>query len=290
MSHWFYISGTSILVALALNSSRAGVNFISRPLPVVQEMAANEGKLYFVYFSAKWSMVCTWMENNTYLDPSLSDYVNKHYIAVKLDIDDPYGQKCQEEFNIQQIPAILVFNPQGKLIARKDYSEGPETLTLWFRQQREQNPAQPASPAQITDAPVYPAARKSPDTSSSKGSLNRPALKPEVTGSATSSPDTNAPATSWSSPPHTSQQEVSSSFFTIQTGVFGDYSNALQEVRRQENILRQPVDIGSLQQANGKMMYRITLGSFRNREEAALFLQHLQGKSIQGFIRPLGNQ
>jgi len=289
MLNRFQISGTAILLALALNHSRADVNFISRPLPAVREMAAQEGKLYFVHFSAKWSMVCTWMETNTYLDPTLSEYVNRHYIAVKLDVDDQYGKKCQEEFNVQNIPAIIIFNAKGELIARKDYSEGPETLTAWFRQHREQN-STPAKPIeQPADAPAYPSAGKFSDTPASTGTLNRPALKPEITASTPATPAASFPTGNWSNPP-TPAPPYSGDQFTIQTGVFGDYSNALQEVRRQEALLQQTVAIGSMQQANGKMLYRITIGQFRQRQEAELFLQHLQGKSIQGFIRPLGNQ
>ncbi len=289
MTRWFQILGTFLLAFFFVSSLRADVNFISRPLPAVREMAAREGKLYFVHFSAKWSVVCSWMEKNTYVDRTLSDYVNQHYIAVKLDIDDPYGQKCQQEFEVHQIPAILVFNARGELIGRKEYSEGPETLTAWFRQHREQNPAQTQLEDPAVNAPAYPSAGKFAAANNTTGTLNRPALKPEVMHSSPQPiPPPTTPVGTWSSTVMPIAA-ASSALLTVQTGVFGDYSNALQEVRRQEAILRQTVEMGTMQQANGRMLYRITVGQFQHREEAELFLQHLQRKSIQGFIRPLGN-
>ena len=94
-------------------------------------MAAQEGKLYFAHFSAEWCMVCVWMEENTFTDPSLKQLVEDNYLAVKINFDEPNNQRYNEQFQIKALPTILIFNSQGVMLNKIQYSiEANELLRI----------------------------------------------------------------------------------------------------------------------------------------------------------------
>ncbi len=85
-------------------------------------MAAEEGKLYFAHFSAEWCMVCDWMEENTFTDPTLEAFVQDNYLPVRINFDEVQNQQYNDQFEITVLPTILVFNSQGILLDKIQYS------------------------------------------------------------------------------------------------------------------------------------------------------------------------
>ncbi len=274
--------------SLPLNYLRAEVQFVSRPLPVVKDMAAREGKLFFIHFTAQWCMPCRWMDENTFSDPALAGYVNANYIAVKMDIDEAYGLQCKEEFSVKILPTILVFNSLGELLDRREASLEPAFLLDVLQRHRQAQPSVTTYSAGL--APVYPQVPKSRAENIVPGALSRPALIPDE------APPVVQPvvvqAVSYQSAPVAQNQPESpghSIVFTVQTGVFGDYGNALNEVNRMENLLRRPVGLTAVAH-NGKTAYKITVGSFSSRQTAEDYLSYLRGRAISGFVRPANDQ
>jgi thiol-disulfide isomerase/thioredoxin len=278
-----------ILVAsLSVSALHAEVQFVNRPLSVVKEMASREGKLYFVHFTAQWCMPCRWMDENTFSDPAVSDYVQEHYLAVKMDIDDPYGLRIKEELGVKLLPTILVFNSKGELLERRESSIGAEPFLALLQQYNlpgHRSRTYPASGhgAHHTMPPIVPAA---PQETIVPGGLSRPALIPEE--APTRAQPVITPAVAYSSAPMASVQYMPGAEvpFTVQTGVFSDYSNALAEVNRLESLLRRPVSLTGVSQ-NGKTVYKITIGSFSSRQTAEDYNVYLKGKSIAGFVRAI---
>ncbi len=258
--------------SLALSHVRADVQFISRPLPVVKDMAAQEGKLYFVHFTARWCMPCRWMEENTFADPELAAYVQANYLAVRMDIDEPYGLRCKEDYDVKLLPTLLVFNARGELLGRQEASIDAGPLLELLRRYRQ---AEPVALATSTPAPVRPPA---------PGSLSRPPLLPDVQEQAEpvvwASPSKHtAPVADAEPAPREAGQP-----FTIQAGVFGDYQNAVSEAGRLESLLRRPVLLAAFTQ-NGKIIYKVTIGSFSSRQTAESYLQYLRGRGVTGFVK-----
>ena len=121
------ILGLVILISLnTLNASN--INFYQGTLATAKEKAAQEGKLYFVEFTASWCMPCRWMDETTFTDPHLSTYVNNNYVPVKVDIDNFDGYAYKQTYNVKVLPTILVFNSQGKLLARYAESLAPSKM------------------------------------------------------------------------------------------------------------------------------------------------------------------
>ena len=301
----------ALVWSLPLSFLQAEVQFVSRPLPVIKDMAARQGKLFFVHFTAQWCMPCRWMEENTFSDPDLARYVEANYIAVKMDIDNAYGLQCKDEYGVKVLPTILVFNAAGEILDRREASVAPELLLDLLQRHRR---AQPVTlPAHAAAAPDYPQAPKATMERLSPGTIYRPALLPDQPtapiqqpaaytgnsnfhtpgqpGPAIQQPAVITPVSYHSAPvahggPESGEGMV---VFTVQTGVFSDYGNALNEVTRLENLLRRPVNLVATPQ-QGKPLYKITVGSFSSRQTAENYAGYLRGRSIPGFVRTAGER
>ncbi len=285
MPRWTPLLTPVLAWSLALNALHAEVQFISRPLPVVKDMAARQGKLFFVHFTAQWCMPCRWMEEHTFTDPALARFVGEHYIAVKMDIDDTYGLKCKEEFAVHLLPTILVFNAQGEIIGRREASLDAGLLLDMLRQHRQQQPSVGMPAGGLPASPPYPQASATRTEHITPGAISRPALLPDDLPPL-AQPTVVALTSYGDMPPDPGSafQPDQGLPFTVQTGVFSDYGNALNEVNRLENLLRRPVNLTALMQ-NGKTVYKITVGSFSSRRTAEDYLNYLRSKDVSGFVR-----
>jgi thioredoxin 1 len=98
------------------------VSFFQGSLQSAKAKAAAEGKPFFVDFMATWCMPCRWMDETTYKNTKLANYISDNYLAVKIDIDDFDGFALKEEYEIKYLPSILVFSAKGKLLAQYEES------------------------------------------------------------------------------------------------------------------------------------------------------------------------
>lgn len=282
-----FIAWTAAL-ALFTVTLHAEIQFISKPLPLVKDMAARQGKLYFVHFTAQWCMPCRWMDENTFSDPALSDFVQQHYIAVKMDIDDAYGLKCKEEFTVQKLPTVLIFNSKGEVIDRHEASIDADDLLALLQQHSRTEAPRPMPVQARPENPAYPMAGKSSSAQVAPGQFSRPALIPDLpqeTAHEMIQPSVIQAASYSSSPTASVPTDAGlAQTFTIQAAVFGDYGNAVNEVNRLEGLLRRPVNLAASVQ-HDKTLYKITIGNFSSRQTADDYMRYLQTKSISGFVK-----
>jgi thioredoxin 1 len=177
------------------------VSFFQGSLQSAKAKAAAEGKPFFVDFMATWCMPCRWMDETTYKNTKLANYISDNYLAVKIDIDDFDGFALKEEYEIKYLPSILVFSAKGKLLAQYEESlpaakllsilkefEVPvsnesEVETPALKKEAANEMTQDPKPKRNTlqAAPTeytYPVLR--PDKDKEKMSLTRPVLKPNA--------------------------------------------------------------------------------------------------------------
>ncbi len=127
----FYLVGWFLVCTTLPNTLQANIPFLQKDLTEVRQMAAHEGKLYFAHFSAEWCMVCDWMEENTFTDPTLEAFVQDNYLPVRINFDEVQNQQYNDQFQIKVLPTILVFNSQGILLDKIQYSiEANELLRI----------------------------------------------------------------------------------------------------------------------------------------------------------------
>ncbi len=85
---------------------------------MAKEQAASESKLYFVDFDASYCATCRNMDQSTYMDPILAQYMDDNVVALRLDVQDFDGVMWSQQYDVEALPTMLVFNNKGKLVKR----------------------------------------------------------------------------------------------------------------------------------------------------------------------------
>jgi thiol-disulfide isomerase/thioredoxin len=114
------------LITLATNPEEAF--FHKGDFEQVKAKAAQEGKLFFVDFYADYCYACKLMDETTFVDEKLKAYVKDNYVPFKVHILDFDGINLKEQYNINVLPTILVFNSGGELVGRYESMLGPTRM------------------------------------------------------------------------------------------------------------------------------------------------------------------
>lgn len=105
---------------------------ISENLLFVKEKAKSQNLEYIVLFTADWCLPCKWMESTTLKDERVSALLKENYLLAKVDIDDFDGFAWKEYYNVGSLPTLLVFSPEGKLLARREESLSASQMIDWL--------------------------------------------------------------------------------------------------------------------------------------------------------------
>lgn len=114
------------LITLATNPDE--IFFHKGDFEQVKAKAAQEGKLFFVDFYADYCYACKLMDETTFVDEKLKAYVKDNYVPYKVHILDFDGINLKEQYNINVLPTILVFNSGGELVGRYESMLGPTRM------------------------------------------------------------------------------------------------------------------------------------------------------------------
>jgi len=114
-------------ILIAATYASKGLRFHTN-LSAAKQLAATEGKLYLVDFTAQWCLPCQWMEETTFSDNRVVNYMQENYVAVKIDIDDFDGFAWKQIYDIKALPSILIFNSKGELLEQYTGSHAPSGL------------------------------------------------------------------------------------------------------------------------------------------------------------------
>ncbi len=282
-----------LLVLITLPGLRlsASVLFVDAALSEIREMAAQEGKLYFAHFSADWCMPCQWMEQNTFQDPKLAHFVNQNYLAARLDVDHSEGQWYQSQFKVETLPTILIFSSQGVLLNRIEASmEAEEFLEVLENHNRPANRISVRPPQVLTvNIPVLDSPKASfvfsrpalvPERQEFLATANQPVFARQTTvTAAVEKPVHSYPA---SEPLAFTPRSVPK--YYIQTGVYTQYQNAVNQVHMLEKDFDQPVNLYT-HRISGKLMYFVTIGDFSSKTKAKNFLYFLLRNDVKGELK-----
>ena len=74
--------------------------------------------------------------------------------------------------------------------------------------------------------------------------------------------------------------------FGVQIGAFAEYGNVLIQTERLQRLFGQPVTV-SINELNGKTVYKIVVGVFDNRTAAANLQTQMRNRGVNGFVRNL---
>lgn len=108
---------TFIIILLYLPAITFGkVNFFQGSLNEAQRAAALEGKLYFIDFYAGYCLPCKLMDQTTFMDPDLGDYVKANCIPLKLNVDAFDAYEVRTKHEVKLLPTVMIFSSAGNLL------------------------------------------------------------------------------------------------------------------------------------------------------------------------------
>lgn len=324
MKYWLILTILIPIFSTSLFGAETSVEFMRGSLKSVQNKASQEGKLYFVDFTAKWCMPCRWMDQTTFSDPKLAKYVKENYLAVKVDIDDFDGFAYKEQYNVKMLPTIIIFNAKGEIVDRYSESLPPSRLIeILAKNDTKKNRIAPKvmdfGESKIISRPIADASpyMASNENNSFHNSTNNASSRNEIPHS----PVLNAPIlkipeeyTSTASYVEEVQEVVpefdyaeakpfipavesvglyrftvhkqAASGFSVQVGAYAEYGNVLNEVSRFQEMTDREIIVHIAE--NGiKTVYKVMLGNFQNREHAMNYVEELKSVGIESIVKNL---
>lgn len=74
--------------------------------------------------------------------------------------------------------------------------------------------------------------------------------------------------------------------FGVQIGAFAEYGNVLIQAEKLESLFDAPIVV-SINQLNGKTVYKIVVGAFSDKNDAKTLLNRVKDQGINGFVRAI---
>lgn len=111
-----------------------GVRFFQGSWQALLSEAQKQKRLIFVDFYTVWCGPCKMLERYTFSNPEVGDYVEKNYLAYRVDAEKGDGVRLADQYRIRAYPTIVFLDPQGNEIGRHvGYADAPTFLNILRR-------------------------------------------------------------------------------------------------------------------------------------------------------------
>lgn len=257
----FFIFVTMLLQdSFALNTS---IDFIQADHKTVTRLSTFESKHFFVNYSADWCATCEVMEETSNANPTLVDFINKKFIAVKANVDNAQGKLWQTQYGVTCLPTLIVFSPDGKEVARK---KGGITSSefLVFLQQFETLPTQSYT---VNNKP-------NKQFNTTESNLNH---------TLTISTDNFKLTRKGEAIKNKSKAISSLKNYGVKVGMYSELKNANLKIDRLKKELNQPV-ILRFEKVREELIYQVIIGEYSLEKEATQLVSSLKSKGIKGHV------
>ena len=94
------------------------------------EAAKAENKLLFIDFYTEWCGPCKQMMRDVFPQKEVGDFMNAHFVCLKIDAEKGEGMKLAERYNIQAYPTFLLINADDKEVGRREGGGSPSDFIL----------------------------------------------------------------------------------------------------------------------------------------------------------------
>lgn len=268
----------------------AAVEFSSTDFETVKQKAQEKNRPYFAYFTATWCMPCRMMDETTWQDPNLAEYIDNNYYAAKIDVDNFDGYVYREEYKIVAYPTILLFQPDGTFMKRLEGSITGSKLQSYLEQYDSFEDApdvvgnttptiQPQVPAPSNDAPSY--SNVTYEAYEAQASQSIPDYSPGY------QPKPEKIVSSGSGLFRFNVEREPSDGFSVQVGVYADYENVLREVSAYQVQFNEPILV-HIDKLQDKTVYKVLVGDFKKREKADKYKEKILESGIpEAFVKDL---
>ena len=86
----------------------------------IQLEARNQNKLVLVLFTSETCGSCQWMKSNAFQYPTVKRMINSYYLYQEISLDSLDQIDLKELYGIGQLPATVVFTPDGALLDKSE--------------------------------------------------------------------------------------------------------------------------------------------------------------------------
>ena len=121
-----------LLLLLVPAAVSAQVKFIEvttlQEMEAAQKQASDQMLMMFVDVYATWCGPCKMMDQQVYTDPSVAEYMNAHFVNVRLDGETDYGRQYVVEQRLEGYPTMYIFSDNGDRVSKVVGFTPPEEL------------------------------------------------------------------------------------------------------------------------------------------------------------------
>lgn len=107
-----------LFAVIATTATQAQVQFETKSTDAVREMAVAQKKLVFIDLYATWCGPCKAMERDVFSDKSVGEFMHKHFVSAKYDVDQTTGRELIKKYGNGSVPTYLIFDTEGNLLGR----------------------------------------------------------------------------------------------------------------------------------------------------------------------------
>ncbi|TAE71414.1 MAG: thioredoxin family protein [Bacteroidetes bacterium] len=101
-------------------AAKSGVTFYEGTWNELLAKAKEEKKPFWVDIYTTWCGPCKMMAKQTFADEEVGKFTSENYISYKLDAENGEGVNISEKYGVEAYPTFLIFNAEGKLLAKEE--------------------------------------------------------------------------------------------------------------------------------------------------------------------------
>ncbi len=121
----------SCLLTVATAQHQAPPIFQDLDFQTAKAQAQKEGKIFLVDAMTSWCGPCKQMDRSTWIDQGLVDWMQKHVVAIQLDMDE--HEALKKEMAIKAFPTIVIYKGDKEFDRVVGLRNAP-TMKQWLQQ------------------------------------------------------------------------------------------------------------------------------------------------------------
>jgi len=107
-----------VIVVFFISYSFADISFRNYSIDKAKGVAKLEKKNIIVTYSAEWCLPCKLLHDGAFRDVKLSQLLNTEFVSIKAHHDKIEDREWFHDYNISDIPIMLVVNEKGEELTR----------------------------------------------------------------------------------------------------------------------------------------------------------------------------
>lgn len=271
----YFKAVTVILLSLTIMAfvGPTKVKFLSGDWSAAQQKAKSEQKLYFVDFDASYCASCRNMDESTYQDPGLANFMENNVVALRLDVQDFEGAMWSQNYEVEALPTMLIFNQDGKLVKRLVGYKSAKDLMAAFTEVLPKKDAK-------NEGIIRPANQNS-NSPKPVADDEKPALRPVTSNS------NNAKGPTATGLYELNIKRFTSNGFSIQIGVYNSYEIMLEQAEKLSDKFPEQKTLMHVDEVSGQRVFKLLIGNFYDKIQASDFKENLRKSGFDGILKDL---